>query len=220
MDDLIGQVDAVLLSRDDPENHYAMARPFLEAGIPIFVDKPLATSVAEAEQIFDLELYEGQLFTCSSLRYGKAFQLTEALKKEIGEIRFADATIPKSWTKYSVHIIEPILQMLNPLGEVLEVTNTGVGETNIVTARWASGLSVVFKVLGSTKCPLTIRLFGSKGYKELVFQDTYFAFKTSLEMFIKSVREKRRIIHKKETLAVIDLIEKGFLQSPIKETIL
>ena len=49
--DMIGQVDAILLARDDPENHYEMAKPFIEAGLPIYIDKPLAVSREEAERI-------------------------------------------------------------------------------------------------------------------------------------------------------------------------
>ncbi|MGA3008374.1 MAG: Gfo/Idh/MocA family oxidoreductase, partial [Opitutaceae bacterium] len=34
-------VDAVIIARDDYETHFEMAQPFLEAGLPVFVDKPL-----------------------------------------------------------------------------------------------------------------------------------------------------------------------------------
>ena len=44
LEDMVGSVDAVMLSRDDPENHVAMAKPFIDAGIPIFIDKPLASN--------------------------------------------------------------------------------------------------------------------------------------------------------------------------------
>src|SRR5690349_3395381 len=37
--DMIPQVDAILLTRDDPEQHVAMAKPFIDAGLPIFIDK-------------------------------------------------------------------------------------------------------------------------------------------------------------------------------------
>ncbi len=81
MEDMIGKVDAVLLARDDAENHLKMSRPFLLAGLPIFIDKPLAYSLKEAKEILDLQQFENQIFTCSSLRYAKEFQLTEAKKK-------------------------------------------------------------------------------------------------------------------------------------------
>ena len=46
-EEMIGQVDAVILARDDPENHVAMAKPFLDANIPIFIDKPLSITLED-----------------------------------------------------------------------------------------------------------------------------------------------------------------------------
>ncbi len=43
-EDVIGEVDAVLISTDDGFDHVRRARPFVEAGLPVFIDKPLATS--------------------------------------------------------------------------------------------------------------------------------------------------------------------------------
>src|SRR5512146_3247723 len=47
LEDMIGKVDAVMLTRDDPENHVAMAKPFLEAKVPLFIDKPLAITAKD-----------------------------------------------------------------------------------------------------------------------------------------------------------------------------
>ena len=41
-EDMIGHVDGILLARDDAENHLTFSKPFLNAGLPIFIDKPLA----------------------------------------------------------------------------------------------------------------------------------------------------------------------------------
>lgn len=38
---VIGEVDAVIISTDDGTDHVRRARPFVEAGLPVFVDKPL-----------------------------------------------------------------------------------------------------------------------------------------------------------------------------------
>ena len=45
--DLIGKVDAAIIARDDYENHFEMAMPFLEAGLHVFVDKPLSLDIEE-----------------------------------------------------------------------------------------------------------------------------------------------------------------------------
>ncbi|MEQ1749769.1 MAG: Gfo/Idh/MocA family oxidoreductase, partial [Prosthecobacter sp.] len=39
-EDVIGQVDAVVIATDDGNDHVRRARPFIEAGLPIFIDKP------------------------------------------------------------------------------------------------------------------------------------------------------------------------------------
>lgn len=38
--EMIGKIDALLLARDDAENHMKYAKDFLDAGIPIYIDKP------------------------------------------------------------------------------------------------------------------------------------------------------------------------------------
>ena len=45
--EFLGKVDAVIIARDDYETHFEMAQPFLEAGLPVFVDKPLSLEVSE-----------------------------------------------------------------------------------------------------------------------------------------------------------------------------
>ncbi len=122
-EDMIPFVDAILLARDDPENHYEMALPFIKAGLPIFIDKPLALSVKEAEMLFSEMLYENQIFTCSSIKYAKEFGIDKT--KDLGTIKLIDASISKSWEKYAVHIIEPVLDMLPDRGKLLSVKNTG-----------------------------------------------------------------------------------------------
>src|SRR5574337_209542 len=114
--DMIGEVDAVLLARDDAELHYEMSAPFLRAGLPVYIDKPLATTVAEARRIYSLEQYPGQIFTCSALRYSRDLCLTPDARERIGDIVYVHAVVMKAWERYAVHIIEPVLQLLGCQG--------------------------------------------------------------------------------------------------------
>jgi len=214
MTDMIGQVDAILLARDDSENHYEMSKPFIEAGLPIFIDKPITTSLKELEKIWSLEQYEGQIFTCSSILFAKEFSLSRKnLENEIGKIKFAEATIPKSWEKYAVHIIEPLLNILGSSEVVESVKNTGNGkEINLTTVKFQSDIYALLKVLGTTSCPLRITFYGEKSYKELNFSDSFYAFKKSLEVFIEQIHLKKRLISKKDTRRVIEIIEKGYIK--------
>ena len=52
--DMIGKVDGMLIEAVDGTVHFDRARPFLEAGIPCFIDKPFTCSVADAKKILEL----------------------------------------------------------------------------------------------------------------------------------------------------------------------
>ena len=45
--DVIGHVDAVLIATDDGFDHVERARPFVDAGLPVFIDKPLALTISD-----------------------------------------------------------------------------------------------------------------------------------------------------------------------------
>jgi len=207
-EDMIGNVDAVLLARDDPENHNRMSRPFLEAGLPIYIDKPLAISVAEAKEIYSHEKYEGQIFTCSALGFAEEFNPDKTAVDRLGKLKQVKATIMKDWQKYSVHIIEPVLKIIGDQGPVIKVDVFHRDKTRTVTTKWASGLVTIFTTTGSKQSPIEISLEGTIGSMTLLFKDTYSAFKKALEAFIDTVRS-RQSIPRRFVLKVVDIIEKG-----------
>lgn len=204
---MIGNVDAVLLARDDAENHFNYAKKFLQAGIPIYIDKPLATSCHDASQLLALQKYDWQIFSCSALRYAKEFCVTSDILKEVGDIKYITAVVPKSWEKYAIHVLEPII-LITGIG----ITEHSVIKTNDITQLSfvsSSGIIVNVTSLGNMPSAIIIRLNGVKGMKELVFSDSFTAFKKALEVFIATVREERLQISRDETMAVIKLIELG-----------
>jgi len=213
--DLLDKVDAILLARDDFENHYKMSKPFIEKGIPIYIDKPLSTNEKEAKKIFALEKYPGQIFTCSGLAYAKELALTPKIQTEIGKIFHINAVVPKDWKKYSIHIIEPTLKiLLNANKDFLKykITKTQISKTKIhkiVTFTWNNEITTTFSTLGKLKTPIEIHLYGEKGYKKLTFKDTFSAFKNSLQTFINIIMGKNKLESNKLILKTIKTIEKG-----------
>lgn len=207
--DMIGQVDAILLARDDAENHVAMSQPFLDAGLPVFIDKPIALNRKDFASIFDREQFPGQVFSCSALRFAREMQLTLSDRNELGKISHAYATVPQNWKTYSAHIIEPVLLAIGDQGLLEQVNVTNINDKTLVTATWQSGVSVIFATLGQTVCPLGMTLYGEKCFKEYVFHDTFAAFKASLQAFIDGVRSRRTIIARKDVEAIVEIIERG-----------
>lgn len=207
--DLIGQVDAVLLARDDAETHLEFARPFLVAGMPIYVDKPLALSRAEAETLIGLQRFPGQLFSCSALRYAPELALTPVHSMTIGDIRCIAATVPKDWDKYAVHVIEPLLRLIPRRGEVVRSCRWASGDRVVLHVEFASGVGAQIATSGGAGAPLGLRVFGAAGWCDLLFADTFRAFRAALQDFVDGVRVRDVRILPADMLEVVDLIEIG-----------
>jgi predicted dehydrogenase len=207
--DMIGHVDAVLLARDDYENHFEFSKPFLMHGLPIYIDKPLANNRASANHIFSLEKYKGQIFTCTAYRFAKEFQLSNDEREQLGELQYVDACIMKSWDKYSIHLIEPVLNIIGKQGRIVNSKIVGNEEKRTVTLEWQTGLCTTFSTLGHIPSPIIIRLFGTKGYKELRFEDTFYAFKQSLQTFMDVIQKRQPPMSKDNVMDIMDIIETG-----------
>jgi len=208
--DMVGQVDAVLLARDDAENHLEMSRPFLDAGLPVYIDKPVALTLRTLEALFALQQRPGQIFSCSALKYAREFELTEAVRRELGTIRSVAAVSPKSWEKYGAHIVDPVLRMFSLSGKDCRVGAKRVGATTEVAVEWEN-FSATFANLGPAAGDIRITLVGEKGSKEMVFKDSFAAFKRTLEIFVEGVRTGNEMIAKTDMISFVSILERGAL---------
>ena len=212
LEQLTLEVDAVLLARDDAENHVKFALPVLKAGLPIYIDKPFALSRTEAHLLWDACQYENQIFTCSALQFAQEFQREKLDFTKIGEPKMILSTIPKSWDKYAVHIIEPVLKLFPNRGSIKHVTrlpSPNDAISHLVEVYWSSGLVTNFQTCGDVSAPLWIRVLGSNGYQDLYFKDAFNAFKNALEQFVDVIENRSLNVDKEITLQMVEILEKG-----------
>ncbi len=121
IDELLERVDVVLLESVDGRPHLAQARPVIEAGKPLFIDKPMAASLADAMRIFRLAEARGvPCFSSSSLRFASGFQAARA-GKPFGRVRSCTAWSPMHlethhpdlfW--YGIHGVEILFTIMGP----------------------------------------------------------------------------------------------------------
>ncbi|MBM3775464.1 MAG: oxidoreductase [Acidobacteria bacterium] len=138
---LCRKVDAVLLESVDGRVHLEQARPVIAAGKPLFIDKPLASTLEDAREIARLAGSAGvPWFSSSSLRFG-----------EIGAtMKFADATGVLTWGPgpleehhqldlawYAIHPIEMLYTLMGPGCE--EVTRVSTPGADVIVGRWRDG---------------------------------------------------------------------------------
>lgn len=208
-EDLIGSVDAVLLARDDAQNHLRFARPFLQAGVPIYIDKPLALSVERANELLGLQAYSGQIFSCSALSYAEELMPNPSVLASVGEIKSIVGFTPKDWDRYAVHVIEPLLRFLPDNDQVVGVSRWEAGGRTTLHALFSSGIDAQITAFGDLTVPIMLRIIGTAGYVDLLFNDTFRCFKNALQDFIASVRERKSRISPSKMIQVVSLIEMG-----------
>lgn len=210
MEDMIGNIDALLLARDDGENHLLMSLPFLKAGIPIFIDKPFATTVSDAQKMIDAQKNVNQIYTCSSLRFAKELILTDDDKEKISNIKFVEGSVMKKWSSYAIHILEPLISQLPNRGMLSDVKAIKNCEIHQVLVKWEN-VSAYLKVTGNTSVPLEIKFYGDKGSVTKTFHDSYNAFKSSLENFVNVINGTSENFNRNETMEIVTIIEKGMM---------
>ncbi len=144
-EDLIGKVDGVLVESQGGKEHLAKARPFLEAGMPVYIDKPFTCSVADAQEIARLAADNGvPVFSSSSLRY--ALEVQEALADEegLGNVVGASAFSPASLHEenpglfhYGIHGVETLYAFMGP--GCVEVSCFSEEGGEVTVGRWSDG---------------------------------------------------------------------------------
>lgn len=103
--EMLGQVDAVIVARDDHASHAPLAMPFLERGIPVFVDKPLTLDRDELAA-FVPHLREGRLMSCSGMRYSVELDPPRGGLGDYGGLMGLRCTVVNDWERYGVHMLD------------------------------------------------------------------------------------------------------------------
>jgi len=188
LEDMIGHVDAIMLSRDDPEQHVAMAKPFIDAGIPIFIDKPLA-STKDDLNYFANEVAKGKfIMSCSSQRYSNECRTAKQELGSFGELELITAVGKKDWTKYGVHLLEGIFALVNDPKAVC-VRHIGEDEKDIVQVMFENGLVATVHLFINITPTFQISVFGQKAWKLIEIKNSYSQFRDTIIEFVRSLEE-------------------------------
>ena len=201
MTDLIGQVDGVILARDDGENHLKMAKPFIEADVPLFIDKPLTDNAADLAGF--VKYYEAgkPIMSCSGVKYA---QNLIALKSRLGRVLTANAVTPKAWSTYGIHLLEGVCAVMG-LG-IESVQNIGSDGEDIVHMRYSDGRHVVFQTFMDIKDGFDFSFYGDKGSAIINQFNWYENFKTSLLQFVEFLKTGKATIDWHDTLEMMKVV--------------
>lgn len=204
-EDVIGQVDAVVIATDDGTDHVRRARPFVEAGLPVFVDKPMATNLEELRQFVEWHRAGCILLSTSGMRYAPEMR---ADFSALGDLRWITSFTCKTWERYGIHALEAVEPLTGP--GFLTVTTQGGENGDVVHLTHRSGVRVTLGALHDAYGSFgAVHLHGTKGDLALKLTDTYHAFRGQLVAWIEMLRTGQRPLPFEETVELMAVIIAG-----------
>src|SRR5207247_2656290 len=108
----IGGVDAVIIATDLGHEHLARARPFIEAGLPVFIDKPLTDRVDHLRQFDAWQRAGHAILSTSCLRYAREYAAARERLPDLGPLRLITMSMAKTWERYGIHALEGVYPFL------------------------------------------------------------------------------------------------------------
>ncbi len=161
---LLPKVDAVMLESVDGRPHLQQAIPVIKAKKPLFIDKPVAASLADAIAIYRLaKEHDCPVFSSSSLRYGEGV-IKFRTDKPVGDVLGCITWSPCSYEPhhpdlywYGIHGVEMLYTVMGTGCQ--SVSRTQSEAADVVTGVWEGGRAATYRGLRS----------GSSGYGGVVF---------------------------------------------------
>src|SRR4051812_23445796 len=167
IDELLKKVAVVLRESVDGRPHLKQALPVLKARKPLFIDKPVAGSLADAIALFDLAReYGTPCFSSSSLRFSPGI-LGMRNDPKVGKVLGCAAYGPCSlephhpdlfW--YGVHGVETLYTIMGT--GCVSVTRVHTKGTDYVTGTWKDGRIGTFRGIREGAAGYGALVFGSK----------------------------------------------------------
>ena len=167
--DMLGKVDAVIVDHRHPKYHLDAARPFVEQGIPTFVDKPFCYRSAAGKAFLKLAKRKGTPVTSFSvLTHQKSFGRFKAKLGELGTIRsgtsYGPADLKSKWGGiffYGIHQVDAVLHAFGFDPKAVLVTKNGANATGQIL--YPSGLVVTMALIKEGVSGFGIGAVGSEG---------------------------------------------------------
>ncbi len=204
---MIGAVDAVLIATDIGAEHVTRARPFVEAGVPVFIDKPLCDSAGDLA-VFERWVANGApILSSSSTRFAAEYGPYQFPNAPLGEWRFIAMPMAKKWETYGIHALEAVFSITGP--GYVSVRNTGTAERNVVHLRHRCGADVVIACGKGLVYGGALILCGSKGNATAIATDTFSSFKAQLAEFVRYLRSGVRPYPFSHTVELMRLVVGG-----------
>ncbi|WP_158858534.1 Gfo/Idh/MocA family protein [Lunatibacter salilacus] len=181
-------VDAVMLLTNDGRPHLDQLVPVLEAGKPVYIDKPLAENLQNVLRIFHAaDNYGVKIFTSSALRYGpqnQNFKDGKVVGTVLGAHTYGPAPLQKDHTDLfwdGIHGVESLFSVMGTGCKT--VSRIWSNETDLLVGEWSGDRLGSFRGIRKGKNGFGGTVFGEEGIQPIGKFEGYNKLVAAIDQF-------------------------------------
>ena len=205
--DLLGRIDGALIEAVDGSVHLERAMPFIEAGLPVWVEKPFTCSTAEAKEIVAAaRKHNVPLLSASALRFDLPLEDIKQRREELGRVLGVDAFTPASvhprnpgFFHYAVHGVEMVYSLMGTgCRRVHGVHQEGV---DVAVGEWSDGRVATVRGTRQGSYGLGFTAFTEK--KVVSAQSSKYFYRELLKQIVQMMETKQSPVSPEELVEVV-----------------
>ncbi len=205
IDEMYNQIDALIVARDDWNNHKKYALPFLKKKIPVFVDKPLTLDLEELNT-FKSYILQNKLMSCSGFRFSSELDSLRDLNIT-KNIKLINGTVLNDLEKYGIHILDAIAGIGISFKHIKTITrlNSTLDSFTIILK---NNIHINLYCLGKVAKTFHMSIFTKNFHKHYDLHDNFEAFRRTLINFFNMVKYNSLSFDPLETIYLMELMIK------------
>lgn len=217
-EDMIGRIDGVMIDHRHARYHIPVADIFVEAGIPVFVDKPFSYTVKEGWALLQKAKKKGVPVTSfSAIPEQAAFQ--KDFRRQIraaGEISAIETSGPCDFKSkwggvffYGIHQVDSLTKAFGCGIKNVWVIKASKGNPNAVAVLnyGEGGPIVAMNFIAKGKSAFVFRAFGAKGMAHYENKYDPNPYLTGVKKFLRMFRTGKEPFSAREILEPVAVLE-------------
>jgi len=150
IEELVDMVDIGFVHDCNWDKHLSHAMPFIKAGKPVFIDKPICGNLTDCNKLEELVNDGAKILGSSSVRYANEFtEIKKQLAENNEEIVSVYGTAGVDEFNYGVHIMEGINGLLGSGVDSVKYIGTATRAEALVEqyyVTWKNGIKVIYQL--------------------------------------------------------------------------
>lgn len=212
-EEMIGEVDGVMIDHRNGKYHLPAATPFVKAGIPCFVDKPLSCSLAEGKRFLKLAKSKGVAVTSfSSIPTYESFRKFKEEVAALGQIFSGSSSGPCDLKSeyggvsfYGIHQVDALVELFGM--EITHVELRTNGPHGLGILYYKDGKMVTLNLMKGGAGRFHFMAHGEKQVAMRLIEGDPSPYLRSTNTWLEMMRTGKEPIEHRRMLAPVAILE-------------